>query len=66
MMKTNEKEEKAHSKYYAFIAGIMIIKIILMGICSSDYQNKLFEPFVSDFVYQTVWNNKFVFDECIV
>lgn len=50
MMKTNEKEEKAHSKYYAFIAGIMIIKIILMGICSSDYQNKLFEPFVSDFV----------------
>lgn len=48
MMKTNEKEEKAHSKYYGFIAGIMIIKIILMGICSSDYQNKLFEPFVSD------------------
>lgn len=62
MLKTNENE-KSYSKYYMFVAGIMVIKIILMGLCSSDYQNKLFEPFVSDFVtnggnvYQRFWAN---------
>lgn len=45
-----KKEKRVNAKYYAFIAGIMVIKIILMGMCSSDYQNELFEPFVYDFV----------------
>ena len=45
------KETKTYcSKFYAFIAFITIIKIILMSICSSDYQDKLFLPFVMDFV----------------
>lgn len=48
-MRTNDKN-KVHSKYYLFIIAVLIVKVILMGLFSSDYQNKLFIPFVKDFV----------------
>lgn len=37
-------------KFEIFIGVILIIKIICMGVFSSDYQNLLFMPFVSDFI----------------
>lgn len=46
-----------------FVFVIIIIKILIMGLFSSDYQNKLFYPFVTDFVksggnvYQRFWNS---------
>lgn len=36
--------------FHLFIIGITILKIILMGLFSSDYQNKMFMPFVNHFV----------------
>lgn len=48
-------------KFYILIVVITLIKLLLMGICSSDYQNELFLPFVLDFidkggnVYQRFW-----------
>lgn len=48
-MRTNDKN-RIHSKYYLFIITILMAKVILMGFFSSDYQNKLFIPFVKDFV----------------
>lgn len=33
---------------FVFVAVIFIAKIVLMGLFSSDYQNKMFEPFISD------------------
>ena len=40
---------KLHN-FYLFIIGITIFKIILMGLFSSDYQNKMFMPFVDVFL----------------
>lgn len=37
-------------KFHIFVLTIIIIKIILMGLFSSDYQNKMFVPFISKFV----------------
>ncbi len=51
------------SKYTIFIIATAIIKIFLMGFFSSDYQNKMFYPFVMDFienggnVYERFYNN---------
>lgn len=36
-------------KYYIFVFTIAILKMILMGLCSSDYQDKLFLPFIMEF-----------------
>lgn len=37
-------------KFYILIFIVSILKIFLMCVCSSDYQNKLFIPFLSYFV----------------
>ena len=41
---------KSISKFKIFIILVAIFKLIIMGLCSSDYQNQLFIPFVLDFV----------------
>ena len=51
------------SRYHWFIAVVFLIKLIVMGLFSSDYQDKLFLPFVTDFireggnVYQRFYEN---------
>lgn len=40
-------EKKKEYKELVQIAAIYILKIILMGLFSSDYQQKMFEPFIS-------------------
>lgn len=47
---TVNKKRMHIDNFYIFIGAITILKIILMGCFSSDYQNKLFIPFVSHFV----------------
>lgn len=39
-------------RFHVFIFLIAVLKIILMGLFSSDYQNELFIPFVSHFVQE--------------
>lgn len=46
----NIKWRKNISNFHIFIAGIFLLKIILMGIFSSDYQNKLFMKFIYGFL----------------
>ena len=41
---------KCISKFKVFIVVVAVLKLILMGLYSSDYQDKLFIPFVLDFV----------------
>lgn len=36
--------------FHLFIITTTIIKVILMGLCSSDYQNQMFMPFVQRFI----------------
>ncbi len=61
--KTNPLKEYVSSKYFWFVAAIMAVKLILMGLFSSDYQDLLFIPFVNDFiknggnVYQRFYEN---------
>ncbi len=43
-------KEKLQSKCNWFIAAVMVLKLIVMGLFSSDYQDALFIPFVNDFV----------------
>lgn len=38
------------SKFYVFILGFTVIKLLAMGIFSSDYQNKMFIPFITRFL----------------
>lgn len=52
------------SRFSIVIIGITIMKLILMGLFSSDYQRQLFIPFVLEFVsgntgnpYQYFWEN---------
>lgn len=51
------------TKYTIFIAAVTFLKLLLMGLCSSDYQNQLFLPFVMDFIdnggnpYQRFYDN---------
>lgn len=42
--------EQLRSKCNWFIAAVMVLKLIAMGLFSSDYQNELFIPFVNDFI----------------
>ena len=45
------KQKKIHiDNFYIFIGAVTVLKILLMGLFSSDYQNKLFIPFISYFV----------------
>lgn len=45
-----QTKQKGISKFYIFIGAITCLKIMLSGCFSSDYQIKLFLPFVSYFV----------------
>lgn len=62
-MVKNLYREIKNSKFWIFVGVITIIKLVLMCVCSSDYQNELFFPFVMDFienggnVYQRFWEN---------
>ncbi|MCY9555599.1 hypothetical protein M5W98_28720, partial [Paenibacillus apiarius] len=38
------------NNFYIFIIAVTMIKLILMGFFSSDYQNKMFMPFVEHFI----------------
>lgn len=38
--------------FYLFIAGVFLLKIFLMGLFSSDYQNELFNKFINGFLFQ--------------
>lgn len=49
MIKAVMKKEKLVRYHYFVICGT-IIKLFLMAIFSSDYQNKLFYPFIMDFL----------------
>ena len=58
------KNKMVHfERFHFFICGVTILKIVLMGLFSSDYQNKLFIPFVTDFIsnggnpYQRFFDN---------
>ena len=42
------KMSKCINAEFVFAAIIFIAKIVLTGLFSSDYQNKMFEPFISD------------------
>ncbi|WP_394884852.1 uridine kinase [Clostridium butyricum] len=46
-------------KFHLFIIAITILKIILMGLFSSDYQNKMFMPFTESFI-DSVFNNQYI------
>lgn len=43
-------KKQLSSRFNWFIFVIMIIKLVMMGLFSSDYQNMLFMPFVQDFL----------------
>jgi len=49
-MTRNSFQEIKISKFSVFVIVVTLAKLVLMGICSSDYQNKMFLPFVMDFV----------------
>lgn len=45
------KDREVHIyKFHILIFAVTLLKIFLMCVCSSDYQNKMFIPFLSDFV----------------
>ena len=44
------KKKRMKSKFTIFIVAMMGIKLLLMGLFSSDYQDKLFIPFVMDYL----------------
>lgn len=44
-----EREVRLH-KSDVFIILVTILKLVLMGLFSSDYQNELFIPFLSSFI----------------
>lgn len=44
--------KKRNSYFYLFIVAVAMAKLVLMGLFSSDYQDQLFLPFVSDFISQ--------------
>ncbi|MFP3154158.1 uridine kinase [Lachnospiraceae bacterium ZAX-1] len=46
-------------RYYWFVLVFIIVKIILMGLFSSDYQIKLFMPFVQAFIDGTANGNPY-------
>lgn len=51
IFKWNNHTIEVH-KFYVWIAAITFLKIILMGTFSSDYENKMFIPFVNTFFEQ--------------
>ncbi|MGG7147370.1 uridine kinase [Clostridium butyricum] len=50
MLKLLKPKKIEIHNFHKFIILITIIKIILMGLFSSDYQNKMFMPFIETFI----------------
>ena len=69
-MKENFFEKYGIHKFYIFIGAVFLGKILLAGMFSSDYQDRMFIPFVQAFlehlggknwnVYQYYWENQFI------
>ena len=55
-LKSNRLKIELHN-FQIFIIAITIFKVILMGIFSSDYQNKMFMPFVEQFINNIIGRN---------
>ena len=55
-IKSNRLKIELHN-FHIFIIAITILKIILMGLFSSDYQNKMFMPFVETFINNIISGN---------
>lgn len=49
VLKLKNKEVHIY-RFHTFILAISLVKIFLMCVCSSDYQEKMFIPFLSHFV----------------
>lgn len=47
---TIRKKTYKVSKFYVFVLGFTLIKLLVMGLFSSDYQNKMFIPFIHQFL----------------
>lgn len=56
MIKSNRLKIELNN-FHIFILAITIFKIILMGLFSSDYQNKMFMPFVEQFISNLIGGN---------
>lgn len=50
-MDKKQKKKFNISQYHVFICFILVVKILLMAMFSSDYQKRLFEPFVDSFIH---------------
>lgn len=55
-IRSNRLKIELHN-FHIFIIAITILKIILMGLFSSDYQNKMFMPFVEQFITNIIGGN---------
>ncbi len=51
------EEIKKDKKLLIMIISAVILKIVAMGLFSSDYQNEMFEPFIGDWIES--WKNGF-------
>lgn len=49
-MRPYKRPEKNRKKEYIVMGVVIVVKLILMGLFSSDYQDKMFMPFVSAFL----------------
>lgn len=56
IIKSNRLKIEIHN-FHIFIIAVTILKIILMGLFSSDYQNKMFMPFVETFISNIISGN---------
>lgn len=55
-IKSNRLKIELHN-FHIFIILVTILKVILMGLFSSDYQNKMFMPFVEQFISSIISGN---------
>ncbi len=49
-MKEQAFVKRKISKFYFFILLLFLLKVVLMGVFSSEYQDRLFMPFIRDFL----------------
>lgn len=49
-MRPYKRSGKNRKKEYIVMGVVIVVKLILMGLFSSDYQDKMFMPFVSAFL----------------
>lgn len=56
-METKQSTKRHFPNFYLFIAAVFLLKIIVMGVFSSDYQRALFMRFVNGFLEQLSTGN---------